>query len=116
MFVRWKTRKLAGEDGVSPEKTSLYAVLVENNRIEGKTRQKVVRYLGYISESQIGTLSHQRRFWEQVENNLNGLEITSDERAALAAKIADRVPRPSSFHLIAGMHAEARAPRYAVPQ
>jgi hypothetical protein len=116
MFVRWKTRKLAGEDGLSPEKTSLYAVLVENHRIEGKTRQKVVRYLGYINESQIGNPAHQRRFWEQVENNMSGLNLTSTEQLALAAKITERVARPTSFHLIAGIHSETRTTRYAVPQ
>jgi hypothetical protein len=116
MFVRWKTRKLAGEEGVSPEKTSLYAVLVENHRIEGKTRQKVVRYLGYISESQIDDPVHQRRFWEQVENNMRGLSLTSAEQIALEAKITGRVARPTGIQLLTGIHSEARAPRYAVQQ
>jgi hypothetical protein len=116
MFVRWKTRKLAGEDGISPEKISLYAVLVENHRIEGKTRQKVVRYLGYINESQIGDPAHQHRFWEQVDSNMRGLSLTSAEQIALEAKITARVAKPTGIQLITGIHSEARAPRYAVQQ
>lgn len=95
MFVRWKKRQLSAESGKPDEiNTSLYAVLVENNRIEGKTRQKVVKYLGYINESAVNEKIHQERFWQQVKSNLDPMGLDQSEYSKIISKLADVVPNP----------------------
>ncbi len=112
MFVRWKKRKLAGEGTPGVENISLYAVLVENHRIDGKIRQKVVRYLGYINEARINDQLHQRRFWQQVDQNMQGLQLNRAEQLSLAGKIMELVPRPRALKRVAGIGSKAHSTRY----
>jgi len=95
MFVRWKKRQLSSDSShIDESNLSLYAVLVENHRIEGKTRQKVVKYLGYINESHLNDPSNQERFWQQVTSNLNGLQLAPEEYGKIATKLSEVVPNP----------------------
>lgn len=59
MFVRWKQRALRRRGGGCV----LYAVLVENHRVNGKVRQKVVRHLAHIEKRCMDALAHQESFW-----------------------------------------------------
>lgn len=95
MFVRWKKRQLISDNThVDESNLSLYAVLVENHRVEGKTRQKVVKYLGYINESHINDPSDQERFWQQVTSNLNGLHLEPEDHQKITTKLLEVVPNP----------------------
>jgi hypothetical protein len=96
MFVRWKKRQLSNEIGdIDSSNMSLYAVLVENSRIDGKTRQRVVKYLGYINEVHLSDTQHQERFWQQVMSNLDGMELVQSQHVKITAKLAEVVPKPS---------------------
>ena len=94
MFVRWKRRRLAQRDAAGLPHYSLYAVLVENNRIEGKTMQRVVRYLAYIAEHDVHDPVERARFWEKVGETLDEMEIDGESRAAIEEKLAAVVERP----------------------
>lgn len=95
MFVRWKKRQLIGDsEHLEESNLSLYAVLVQNHRVEGKTRQKVVKYLGYINEANLTDPSTQERFWQQVVNNLQALELGAEDYQKITTKLAEVVPNP----------------------
>lgn len=99
MFVRWKKRQLSSDiNNPEARNISLYAVLVENHRIEGKTRQKVVKYLGYINEAHLGETLHQRRFWQQVTGNLRmlGMQEEQDDYRRIVSRLLAVVPNPDS--------------------
>lgn len=97
MFVRWKKRQLSSDINTPEARNiSLYAVLVENHRIEGKTRQTVVKYLGYINEAHLGDTLHQERFWQQVMGNLRtlGMEESKEDYRRIVSKLLEVVPNP----------------------
>lgn len=97
MFVRWKKRQLSSDiNNPETRNVSLYAVLVENHRVEGKTRQTVVKYLGYINEASLGDTFHQERFWQQVKGNLKalGMQEDQDDYRRIASKLLEVVPNP----------------------
>jgi hypothetical protein len=71
MFLRWKKSKL-GDD------TTMTAVLVESYRIDGKPRQRVVKYLATIPKSKISVGGWWYGFWGKVILRLNELELSSD--------------------------------------
>jgi hypothetical protein len=94
MFVRWKHRTLAARNGSGANVRSLYAVIVKNHRVEGRTRQKVVKYLAHITESDIDRPEHREYFWQRVDQGLAGLGLGREERAEIEAKLAGVVRRP----------------------
>jgi hypothetical protein len=96
MFVRWKRRRLAQRDAADLPHYSLYAVLVENNRVDGKTMQRVVRYLAYIAESDVRDPGERARFWDRVEETLDEMGVEGDSRAAIEDKLASVVERPGT--------------------
>jgi hypothetical protein len=93
MFVRWKRRKLAQKESACSQAYSLYAVLVRNQRVEGKTMQQVVKYLAYISESDIEDPAERLRFWERVDKGLIDLHLPPDQVEAIDQKLNRVVPR-----------------------
>jgi hypothetical protein len=95
MFVRWKNRTLARKHGSDPAERSLYAVIVKNQRVEGRTKQKVVKYLAHISEQHLADQQHQANFWHRTDQALAELELTAELRAEIEEKIASVVPRPA---------------------
>src|SRR5689334_17000458 len=105
MYVRWKrhvrqNRGRAGKDCHYEPKRREYeclcAVLVQSRRIDGKPRQKVVRYLAGVQradlESESGRVGASLRFWRRVRERLVGLELTPEELAAVEAGLARVVP------------------------
>ena len=71
MFVRWKRRPLRRRRPWSPpDEHALYAVLVESRRVDGRPRQRVVRYLGAIKEGQLRYPLSVDHFWQTVDRNL----------------------------------------------
>jgi hypothetical protein len=54
MFLRWKRRRLKRyRRGCQAGEEILSAVIVESRRVDGQPRQRVVRYIGSIRESDI---------------------------------------------------------------
>lgn len=94
MFVRWKNRTLAKRHGAVPAERSLYAVVVKNQRIEGRTKQKVVKYLAHISERCLMDPQHQANFWQRADQALSEIEMTPEQRTEIEEKLRVVVARP----------------------
>lgn len=94
MFVRWKNRTLAKRHGAVPAERSLYAVVVKNQRIEGRTKQKVVKYLAHISERCLMDPQHQANFWQRADQALSEIEMAPEQRAEIEEKLRVVVARP----------------------
>ena len=97
MFVRWKHSRLKRDrHGSEAGEEILRAVVVEGRRVDGKPRQRVVRYLGTIHESDVSRprLLSLDRFWRQVDAGLDELGVHDVDRLAMASTISARVPRP----------------------
>lgn len=95
MFVRWKKRTLAPKNGSTTPERSLYAVIVKNQRIEGQTRQKVVKYLAHINEALLADPLHQSHFWERAEQGLAELQLEPALKKEIEKKLAATVARPT---------------------
>ena len=108
MYIRWKRRPVGANRGYSgspQNEQHLDVVLARSERVDGKPRQRVVKYLGTIRESYIDPASItntyvQTRarfaltwFWEKVDRALGELELDDATRELLAANVAARVPR-----------------------
>ncbi len=112
MFVRWKRSprkdkhhwELPVSGGrfikiVDPEWLRS-AVLVECIRIDGKPRQRTIKYLGSIRERRLDlddpySISHRGYFWTSADANLDSLSLADNERARIVEAIEAIVPRPS---------------------
>lgn len=108
MYVRWKKQKRSKkEHGVyfdksyphpRPKEVEAYlltAYLVENTRIDGKPRQKILAYLGSIIDVKIANMGARNRFWENVKTHLKEVKLDRDQKAAIVQKIAQRIPKVS---------------------
>jgi hypothetical protein len=94
MFVRWKRRRLQRRNEWSPpDERVLYAVLVESARVDGKPRQRLVRYLAAIREGDLERPLTVERFWRDVDRALDTLAL-DDQRSSIEGRIAATVPRP----------------------
>src|SRR5689334_12801076 len=93
MFVRWKKRCLSHRSW-EPQHCALYAVLVENRRVDGHVRQKVIRHLASIREKHLDAVAHRESFWQSVDWNLDDLNIEPGVREELESNLAGKVPRP----------------------
>lgn len=95
MFVRWKHRPAKRVKAWSvPDERIRYAVLVENHRVDGKPRQRVIRHLAAIRDGDLVHPMTVDRFWTQVDGHLDELNLRGAVRLAMEATIAERVPRP----------------------
>jgi len=106
MYVRWKRYARKGEKRyergvgfVAEGRTLWTVVLVESQRIGGKPRQRVVRYLGAMSDHQLCYPARRLDFWRSVERHLDDLGITGDDRGRIEARLAGVVPRPTADEL-----------------
>lgn len=116
MFVRWKNRTLTARNGAGPNSRSFYAVIVKNQRVEGRTRQKVIKYLAHINESEIDLPEHREYFWQRVDHGLTDLDLTHEERFEIEAKLAGVVRRPSGEYDIEKLRGAAGEGRYELGQ
>jgi hypothetical protein len=114
MFVRWKNRTLATRTGSGLNDRSFYAVIVKNQRVEGRTRQKVVKYLAHINESEIDLPEHREYFWQRVDLGLRDLDLSREERAEIEMKLAGVVRRPGEENGFGSPHAAAAGGRYEI--
>lgn len=118
MFIRWKHRASTGTlDRVerwrrqaeqrhigrlgNPGSTTHYAYLVENTRIAGKPRQRVLLYLGCIADHNahnsrtthhLGNLSARYWFWRDAQGKLDTVSMDADTRRRCEAALAAVVP------------------------
>jgi ClpX C4-type zinc finger len=99
MFVRWQSRERSraqfGKWG-EPD-THWRAILVENARVDGKSRKRHIAYLVGFTESR-GKIPTQRCYlWDAITAKLDhlGNQITPEERAKIELSIAAKLPRPT---------------------
>ncbi len=101
MFLRIKKKKNSGKDSYS-------FMLVENNRINGKVKQKVVKYLTSYTEMQkassilvsaipdINEFNNAKLriyFWVAIAINLKGIDLDG-KKEEIIDKISKHVPVP----------------------
>lgn len=111
MFVRWKRKRRKDSshwERPDPDTRAvrvytpeflLSAVVVESVRIDGKPRQRTIKYLGSIRECKLDPdnksgIFHHGYFWRSVDANLAELELPESERVRIVAILEDTVPRP----------------------
>src|ERR1041385_1799353 len=98
MFIRWKRRKKAQpKPGRCLRKRadkgdSLYCVLVESKRVDGRPRQKAIAYLGSVDEGDRERLCIRVNFWDHLLPILDRLRIDPTERSKIEAAIESSVP------------------------
>jgi hypothetical protein len=93
MYVRWKRQLRSG--GLNGGHTSLTAVVVRSERVEGRPRQRIVCYLATIREDRISEGVDLVRFWESVRSHLAAAVPDQETKAHLSAQVAAHVPLPS---------------------
>lgn len=99
MFVRWRRRKYKRSLSGAGVEHGRYAEVVKAVRVNGKPRQKVVRYLASIDESRMADAWSRRYFWRDVEKAVSGLQIDERSGAAIAKRLRDVVPFPAPEQL-----------------
>ena len=94
MYVRWNKANRQRPHGF--KYVSHIAVLVESKRIDGRPRQKVLKYLGSIESYLMKEPHIQRYFWKNVSVRLDSLQppLTADERKKIEDIIQKTVPMP----------------------
>jgi len=112
MFLKWRKRQTIRMNKNMEYLPIFYlsAELVESHRVNGKPRQKVIRYLGsiaerYAKEDDDGEdvyLDERFKFWSTVTDNLDFLiskreGFTQEDVDAFKAKISERVDPISYF-------------------
>jgi hypothetical protein len=111
MFLRWKKRKLPESKRWFNRKhrpgVLLTAVLVESVRIDGKSRQKTVKYLGSIQQWRIEQAAFfvLRDFWQKVSSELDTVTLTKKTRREIENQITAVVPKPTKAMLRRDMKA-----------
>ncbi len=120
MYVRWKKRKLSQKSldrrrGYLSEEQwplfefsehTLYAVLVESVRIDGKPRQRIVCILGYIGDKARAWGRYD--FWNDVRPRLDGADLDRDTYSRVVAKLRETVPEPTDEELNAESEEDRR--------
>ncbi len=114
MFVRWKRKRRKDSYHFEPDPPGVKvtyrpriadpqwlrsAVLVESVRVDGRPRQRTIKYLGSIRECHLdlerqSSIFHHGYFWRSADANLETLDISDLERARIVATLEDVVPRP----------------------
>ncbi len=106
MFLRWK--RYENKDARWNGGVYWRAVLVESTRVDGKPRQKVVKYLGSVyRDGWSGTLFDEVQnkdapnfyavefvvdFWRQSLATLREMKLTRTKRREVIEKLKDHVP------------------------
>lgn len=89
MYVRWRRRRNRDHIG-----GVLIAQLVGSKRVDGKSRPRVLAYLGSCREP-IDTLRYRLWFYDRCDQVLDRLALAPDDRAKIDAQLAARIPRLS---------------------
>jgi hypothetical protein len=74
---------------------ALSAQLVESHRVDGKPRQKVIKYLGTINQSRIDQVNHRIGFWRTASTAFKALSLPSDQQHTIEQALHARVPFPT---------------------
>ncbi len=105
MFVRWKRKRRRDDTSgfgnartVTPQWLRS-AVIVESIRVDGRPKQRILKYLGSIRECYLdpdnhASIYHWGYFWRSVDANLEQLELSDVDRVRIVAVLEDVVPRP----------------------
>ncbi len=125
MYVRWQRHGLKKRqwdcpgnpvEGERPKgfDRMQMAVLVESFRVNGKTHQRYIAYLGSIADS--APLVGRIKFWSTVTDRLDQLvkRVSPDDRRKIEGALSARVPRPTEAERKLGATALSNARRYAV--
>jgi hypothetical protein len=72
-------------------------VLMERQQIDGKERQRPVKYLAQIHERDMGDQVQQAIFWARIGAMLDEMAIDVDERKKIERQIRALIPRPSTY-------------------
>jgi hypothetical protein len=92
MFVRWQVRQRHGwwQPG-----TCWSAILVESKRVNGKSKQEHIAYLGSINEAQLSIGPQVAYFWGKAWRILDRLNnrLSATERGKIEQSLAMKVPR-----------------------
>jgi len=83
MFIRIKRRRLKSSDDENPD-FSLRVYLVENRRIKGNPRQRVIAYLGSIRRSDTSNDKRRKNFLHSASNRIDSM--SSNYREVLRLK------------------------------
>jgi hypothetical protein len=86
---KWKFKR--------PKRAALVAVVAESRRIDGKPRQRLVKYLGAISRADVHRVDVRHKFWTRVDGRL--AEFAPDDRTRFEAALEALVPRPTAEEL-----------------
>jgi hypothetical protein len=115
MYVRWKRRAMRKQVYVGRKwavvkgqrkivhikesrPTGDYAhsaQLVESHRIDGKPRQKVIKYLGTINESRVAHVGHRIGFWRTASAAFKALGLPPEQQHTIELALHARVPFPT---------------------
>ena len=97
MFVKFCQRSRAYTTrghGREPHRTVIVQ-LVESERVDGRSRQRIVAHLGTCREP-VERDTHRLWFHERCNKVLDGLDLSAEDRAKVAAQIAARIPPPTA--------------------
>ena len=107
MFVRWKRRessyKPSSEYGryiAANRGASIYAVLVESVRVNGKPRQNFVCHLAKVREAELTERYLPFYFWKKVTEKLNSMSLDESERVKIEQQLAVKIRRPSDAETV----------------
>ncbi len=100
MFVRWKRRESTyarerRRTSADERGATLYAVLVESVRVDGKPRQKFVCQLAKVCEKDLNHRAIPFHFWKKATGKLNTLSLDESERKKIEQQLAAKIRRPS---------------------
>jgi hypothetical protein len=115
MYVRWKRRAMRkqvhvgrkwaivkGQRTIVHVKESqptgdyaLSAQLVESHRVDGRPRQKVIKYLGTIREPAVAHVGHRMSFWRTVSAAFKALDLPPEQQHTIELALHARVPFPT---------------------
>jgi hypothetical protein len=95
MYIRWNRRKRTKTGWRKKPGCYLTAVAVENHRVNGSPRQRVIKSIGSIGEERLGKIYDRKKFWETVERNLHSISISDGDKEKIISSIAKVVPKPS---------------------
>lgn len=90
MFVRWQKRESTYWENMPP---TMYAILVESYRENGKPRSRHIAYLGSIKswEGEFDEFNVDN-FWFYAREKLDNIGITGETREKVETSIAKVVP------------------------
>ncbi len=98
MYVRWKLKASRGNqkwrDWKQMEDTVRSAYVVENTRIDGKPRQKIIAYLGSFHEydldkphTMMGSETTRQRFARVALRKIRQLKLSDEQEASLCSAL-----------------------------